>query len=419
MATDKDADVIVIGAGLAGLTCAHHLTQAGKRVLVLEASDGVGGRVRSDIVDGFILDRGFQVLLTAYPAAKEELDYASLDLRSYSPGALIRSRGKTSTLADPWRAPMALLDTVRSPAATLIDKARLGLLTRQLANAEIADFWARMETTTEARLHALKFSSTIMDRFFRPFFGGVFLDDSLQTSSRMFDFVFRMLLDGDNAVPARGMQVISNQLAARLPAGSVRLNARVGAVRDGEVVLIDQAVLRANAVVVATEGPQAAKLLRQPDSARPSKGVSCLYFATDKAPIDKPIIMLNGDGALAGPVNNLSVPSLVSPFYSPKGKHLVSASVLGAHSSADNADLEARTRRQLTDWFGSDVANWTHLRTYHIHHAQPDQTPPALTPIERPVSVSPGLFVCGDHRDQSSIQGALRSGQRTATAVLG
>jgi phytoene dehydrogenase-like protein len=228
-----------------------------------------------------------------------------------------------------------------------------------------------------------------------------------------------MLLDGDNAVPARGMQVISNQLAARLPAGSIRLNARVGAVRDGEVVLIDQAVLRAKSIVVATEGPQAAKLLGQSVIAQPSRGVSCLYFAADRSPLDKPIIMLNGDGPLGGPVNNLSVPSLVSPFYSPKGKHLVSASVLGTHSSADNAELESRTRRQLTEWFGPDVSTWSHLRTYHIQHAQPDQTPPALTPAERPVSLSPGLFVCGDHRDQSSIQGALASGKRAAAAVLG
>lgn len=425
-ATSDSPDVIVVGAGLAGLACAIHLTNAGRSVTVLEASDGVGGRVRSDVVDGFVIDRGFQVLLTAYPEAQAMLDYKALDLRSFAPGALVQIGSERVRVGDPFRDPKSIVASVRAPIGSMVDKARIGLLRLRGGRGSLAELWERPETSTAERLRSLGFSDDVVAHFFRPLFTGIQLDPTLGTSSKMFDFVFRMLSEGDNAVPARGMQAISDQLAARLPVGSIRLGTRVASVEAGSVTLVDAAVHRAGAVVVATEGPQATKLLggRIPDVG--SNSVVALSYACDAAPIDEPILVLNGNGVDAskaggGPVNNVCVSSLVSPLYAPPGRHLVSASIIAARPSGVERDawhreLDTAARAQLRGWFGSQVDGWTALPVSEIHHAQPSQ--PTLTPFERSVKVADGLFVCGDHRDQASIHGALVSGRRAAEAIL-
>ncbi len=420
-----DADVIIVGAGLAGLACAVHLTEAGRSVLVLEASDGVGGRVRSDVVDGFILDRGFQVLLTAYPEAQAMLDYRALDLRSFRPGTLVQVGDKRVLLGDPFRDVRSIPASLAAPVGSPIDKARIGWLRVNSGRGTLEEMWARPETSTAERLVSLRFSDAMVERFLRPLFAGIQLDSSLSTSSRMFDFVFRMLGSGDNAVPANGMGMIPAQLAARLPAGTVRLSSRVAAVSAGSVTLTDSAVLSAGAVVVATEGPQAARLLGGAVPEPGSNSVACLYFAADRAPFDGPLLLLNGNGASpadgGGPINNVCVPSNVSPNCAPPGRHLVSASIIAARPSGmDRAtwhqQLDVEGRAQLRRWFGAQVDGWTTLPTYEIAHAQPAQ--PSLEPVERPVKVADGLYVCGDHRDQASIQGALVSGRRAAEAIL-
>ena len=414
----KSADVLIVGAGLAGLACAIHLQEAGRRVTILEAGDGVGGRVRSDVVDGFVLDRGFQVLLTAYPEAARMLDYKALDLRPFSPGALVQKGAKRSQVADPFREPKSIIASLRAPVGSLLDKLRLGLLTQSLKKATVEAIWEHPESTTLEFLRAQKFSAHMIDRFLGPFLGGIFLDRDLSTSSRMAEFVLRMLALGDNAIPARGMQAIPDQLASRLAPGTIRLGARVAAIKGTSVTLIDEGVIEAATVVVATDGSQAAKLLGDPVTFSGAVPVSCAYFSAATSPISEPMIVLNGDGATGGPVNNLCVPSLVSSAYAPPKQHLISASVLGSHRMADDAALTAAVVTQLRGWFGPQVDGWKHLRTYHVVNAQPVQTPPALTPIERPVRVNPGVYVCGDHRDQASINGALVSGWRAATAVL-
>ena len=234
-----------------------------------------------------------------------------------------------------------------------------------------------------------------------------------------------MLGTGDNAIPANGMGMIPAQLAARLPAGTVRLSSRVAAVSAGSATLTDSAVLSAVAVVVATEGPQAARLLGGAVAEPGSNAVACLYFAADRAPFEGPLLLLNGNGTSTstngGPINNVCVPSNVSPAYAPPGRHLVSASIIAARPSGlDRAtwhqQLDVDGRAQLRRWFGAQVDGWTTLPTYEIAHAQPAQ--PSLDPVERPVKLADGLYVCGDHRDQASIQGALVSGRRAAEAIL-
>ncbi len=408
-------DVAVVGAGLAGLNCARELAARGVDVTLLEASDGVGGRVRSDVVDGFVLDRGFQVLLTAYPEAARVLDYAALDLRAFEPGALVRLGGGFTKVADPFRRPAEILATLASPVGTLGDKIRVGVLRQRVTSGPLERLWQRPERTTDEQLRRLGFSVRMREAFFRPFLAGVLLDDELGASSRQFEFVFRTFSQGDSVLPATGIAAIPEQLAAGLPAGTVRLGTRATAVDPGAVTLEGGERVTARAVVVATPGPEAARLV--PAVPAPaSRGVGCVYFAADRPPLEEPILVL--DGEHAGPVNNLCVPSEVAPGYAPQGAALVSASVLPAAPPGDAAALVPAVRAQLRGWFGGQVDTWRHLRTYRIPHAQPAQPPPALDPPRRPVRLAGGTYVCGDHRDNASIDGALTSGRRAAEAVL-
>ncbi len=409
-----DDDVLIVGAGLSGLCCGLRLQQSNVRFHILEAADGVGGRVRTDTVEGFQLDRGFQVFLTAYPEAKKLLDYNALDLRSFEPGALVRYGGAFHRLTDPWRRPVQGLRSVFSPIGTFMDKVRVGLLRSRVLKGTLEDRFLGPETTTMQALQSFGFSACMIDRFFRPFLGGIFLDSELQTSSRMFEFVFRMFSTGDATLPGQGMEAIPRQLASGLPAECVQLKTQVVRVDAQSVQLASGETLPARAVVVAVEGAAAAKLLGAtiPDAAQ---GVTCLYFAADRSPVNEPVLVLNGEGR--GPVNNLCVPSIAAPHYALEQQHLVSVTVLGIYPG-DYASLEAAVREQLVGWYGAEVNRWRHLRTYRIPYALPRQSSPALSVPERPVRWQPGVYVCGDHRDNASIQGAMVSGRRAAEALL-
>ncbi len=406
--------MVVIGAGLAGLACARRLTEAGLGVQVLEASDGVGGRVRTDGFEGFLLDRGFQVLLTAYPEPRRVLDLTALQLKSFYPGALVHLRGRFHRAADPWRHPLDAVGTLFSPLGTFSDKAHLTALRHHVVAGSWDDLVARPEITTLEALRRARISGTMIDRFFRPFLGGVLAGRELTASSRMFEFVFRAFAVGDVCLPARGMGAIPAQLARHLPAGAVRFGARVERIAERTVRLAGGEAVEAAAVVVATEATEAARLSGLPDVPG-GRALTCLYYAAERSPVDEPILLLDGDGA--GPVNNVAVPSVVAAGYAPPGAALVSATVLG-NPPQDDATLEGSARAQLARWFGASVRRWRHLRTYRIPFAQPEQAPPALTPWRRPVRLRPGLYVCGDHRDNASINGALESGRRAAEAVL-
>ncbi len=404
-------EVIIIGAGLAGLCCARRLQETGVSFQILEASDDIGGRARTDEVDGFLLDRGFQVLLTAYPEAQQVLDYDALNLARFAPGALVRSRGKFHRFSDPWRSPRHLLSTALSPVGSLADKLRVARLRSRVCRGSLEDLFERPEITTIESLSSAGFSPRIIESFFRPFLGGVFLDPELVTSSRMFEFVFRMFATGEAVIPANGMGAMARQLAEQLPAGSVQTGASVESLNGTTVRLASGELLHGEAVVVACEAPAAAKLIGEPAKPR-GQSVTCLYFAAEDPPIEEPILVLNGDGD--GPINNLCVPSQVSATYAPAGQSLVSVTVLGL----PDGDVVLQVLDQLRQWFGSKVDGWRHLRTYRIPYALPHQAPPALTPVAKPAKRRDGLFVCGDYLDTASIQGAMLSGRRAAESAM-
>ncbi len=409
-----DPDVLIVGAGLAGLTCARRLHHRGLTVQVLEASDRVGGRVRTETVDGFRLDRGFQVLLTAYPELRRELDYEALDLHTFTSGALVRYNGGFHRVADPFRHPLDAPGTLVGPIGTLADKARVAQAWYDLTEASIPELMAREERATREVLRTRwGFSDAMVNRFFRPFLGGIFLDRSLSASSRMFEFVFKMFAEGRTALPAGGIDRMPKQMRARLPDEAVRLNAPVERVDEQTVVLEGGEAVSAPYVVVATDAPAADRLV---GGVSPTAGRSttCLYYAASRSPLDDPILVLNGDGV--GPINNLAVPSDVAPGYAPDGRALVSVTVV-EDAPEDEATLERSVREQLIDWFGLAAGGWTHLRSVEVPYALPDQAPPFLSPPEREVRRRPGRYVCGDHTRTASLNGAVASGRAAARAV--
>jgi len=413
----EQIDTLIIGGGLAGLACAVCLSRQGHAVTLLEATDRVGGRVRSDVVDGFVLDHGFQVLLTAYPACQELLDYDRLRLGRFDPGALVRSRGRFATLVDPWRRPSQIFATAMANVGTLGDKLRIGRLRRLACSGTLQELYQRTSDTTENRLRQLGFTPGMIDSFFRPFLGGVMLDESLTTSSRMLEFVFRMFASGDVGLPADGMAAIARQLADQLPAGTIRFQQSVVAIDYPRVTLAGGDTWTARHIVVATESDAAAKLLGLPTIKTAWRGTTTIYYAASQPPDPRKMLMLRGDER--GPVQSAVVLSNVAPQYAPPGQALISVSIGEGHQESPLDPLDAGVRSQLRNWFGECVDSWRRLRCFRIPYGLPvmdlENVAAALTGPE--LGAPANVFVCGDHRETPSIQGALHSGIRVARMI--
>jgi phytoene dehydrogenase-like protein len=402
-----EAEVVVVGAGLAGLAAARRLAVTGVEVVLLEAGPTVGGRVATDVVDGFLIDRGFQVYNTAYPEAARVLDHDALDLRPFTPGALVRVGDRLHRVADPRRRPLAAPGTVLAPIGSPLDKARVALLAGRDALLPAGRLTDGPETSTYEALRQRGLSDTVIDRFLRPFLAGVFLERDLATSSRFFDLVWRTFARGSVCVPAGGMRRIPDQLAARLPAGTLRLGVSATAVRSGEVVT-DRGTIRARSVIVATDPGTAARLL--PGLAAPlMNAVTTVYHAVAEPPVTEPTLVLDGEGA--GPIVNSVVLTAAAPTYSPDERALISTSVLGA-TAPDDAAL----RRDLERLWGVSTSDWETVAVTAVPAALPAAPPPLR--FRQPVELGDGLYVAGDHRDTPSIQGAMVSGKRAAAAVL-
>jgi phytoene dehydrogenase-like protein len=416
-------DCIVVGAGLAGLACARELHRVGRRVVVLEAGDRVGGRVATDTVAGFRVDRGFQVYNDAYPEGRRQLDVAALDLGRFDAGALVAEGGRLRPIADPWRSPLAAVRGVLQGTVGIAD----GLRTARLRHDALLAFRSGRldpdrcvvgdERTTRAALADRGFSPGFVRRFFVPFFGGVFLERALETAETVFLFDFAMFAVGNACLPRGGMDAIPRQLAAALPDGVVRTCCRVAAVAPGRVTLADGTVLKARDVVLATDARALGTLL--PDvcgvASRGWKGTRLVAFAAERSPLDEPTVVVSADER--GAIDNLTVPSDVAGGYAPVGTALVQVSVR-EDAPRDDVALVAAVREQAASWFGPVVHRWRHLTTVAVPHALPDESPSARRGLCVAPRVSPGVFVCGDHCTSASINGALASGRLAAEAIL-
>lgn len=404
---DSSPEILVIGAGLAGLTAATVLKQAGHEVLVVEAGDDVGGRVRTDHQEGFLLDRGFQILLTSYPELVRHLDLDSLELRPFASGAKIFKNGKFEVVADPFRDFFMGLATATSSAISFKDKLNLFRLRNSLVRGK-AFLTQDEDVHVLEHLQTLGFSQKAISNFFVPFLGGIKLDPELKGSARLSLWILKMLFTGTAALPKDGMQAIPNQLAMKLGRENIFLNSPVSKLEESKAILDSGKIITPSHVIIATEAPAASRLLGNEEPL--SRPTSCVYFAAPHPPSQTDALLLNGQKT--GHARNVAILTNVAPSYSSNQEALISAAIPGRYET----EVHEEVIDQMKNWFGEQVDTWRHLRTYSIRHGQPDFQ--SKMPFRKLNQINSTLWICGDHRDTPSIQGAMVSGRRTAESLI-
>lgn len=406
--------VAVVGAGLSGLIAAYELAPE-HDVTVYERRDGVGGRVRSTRRDGYVFDRGFQVLFTAYPEARRYLDYDALDLRDYPPGAHVASDDGLSTLADPLRAPRDAPAALLSRDATFGDKLRVLRLRAELRRKSRDDCFADGETTTREYLRERGFSSRFVERFAEPFYGGVTLDRSLGTSSSVFEFTFSSLSRGRTVVPASGMGAIPEHLAEKAQEAGAEVVTGT-AVEDvtpkGDTVGVETETTEGYDAVVVAADPREAERLTGVPTPDGGKGCTTAYYVLDEPLGVDGKLVLNADPRGDEP-SHIAPVSEVAPEHSPRDTPMVSATWLEARD--DENALVGGTRSALARW-GIDVdAEQVHVDT--VEFAQFLQPPGFRDTLPANDAPDGNVFLAGDYTEDSSINGAMLSGRRAAEAV--
>ncbi|MFJ4470662.1 NAD(P)/FAD-dependent oxidoreductase [Streptomyces sp. NPDC089424] len=431
------ADVVVVGAGVAGLAAAHRLTGAGIATTVLEAAPCVGGRMATEKVDGFRLDRIGQLLFTSYPELRLTPGLDTLALRAFAPGVLLHSDGRRQRAGAPagggsargaLHAVRALASAPRvaprpaagprglagapragAPLGGAVDQARLGAALARIGAMPVERLLARPELPAAQALATRGLPTRTIDGFVRPLLAALLCDPELSTSSRCADLALRAFAAGRMCLPEGGAEVLPELLAGGLPPGSVRTGVRVTDVSTTSVSTAEHGEFRCRAVLVATDARTAAELLpglRVPDF-RP---VTVVHHTTDEPPETGASLLLDADRG--GPVAHTAVVSAVDPARAPAGRALVSSTVLGTPPD----DVDTAVRMHLARLYGTSTARWETLAVQHTAEAVPAMRPPH--DLRRPVRLLAGLYVCGDHRDTSTVQGALHSGRRASTAIL-
>lgn len=398
--------VIIIGAGIAGLAAAQNLKRQGiTDFVVIDAADKVGGKVRTDLVNGYLMDRGFQIFLPAYPEAPRFLDYAKLRLQPFLKGALILYRGKKLHFSDPSQGVKSIFQTAITGPGSVGDKLKLLQLKRKLDKADVAHLFSGRSLSAVGYLEKLGFSREMIELFWKPFYQGVFLENELNTSSEMLEFTFKMFSAKGGAVPALGMQAIPDQMAAEVGSDHFRLSESVNQI-DGQTVITSHGSYRAEEIILATDEGAKARLLGQPQQVR-YVGVSNYYFATSRLPFRSRQVIVNANAHRR--INNVAFMSEISNAYAAQGKQLISVSANGT-----GHDL-MQIRAELQTLFGAEVEQWSHLKTYQITHALPEQRSVrrSFDPMIRQ-----GLYTCGDYLLYGSIDAAIRSGRMASDQVL-
>ena len=399
--------ITIIGAGIAGLTCAKYLKDKGIEAMILESSNAVGGRVRTDDVEGFRLDRGFQVLLTSYPEAKKILDYDALKFYELPSGARIRRRNDFFVMPNPLKNFLTAPQALFSPVGSLFDKAKVLQLNFETSNANEPDESSKKPAgTTMEFLKNFGYSDAIIEQFFQPFFGGVFLERDLHTNAALFKFLYDQFGKGEVVVPADGMQAIPEQIAAHLSPEQIRLNTPIQKIDGTTIHLENGETVEAEKIVIATDANAAAKLLGETSQVK-FNGTTCLYFASEQSLkfSGEPYLIINSNTDEI--INHVLDASAVAPSYAPTGKTLISVNIIG-----DKEFAVEEITAELSDWFGGSY-DWRHLKTYKIPDALPQffENQPAA---KNNLKISENLYRCGDYAAYPSLNAAMKTGRVVA-----
>ena len=406
----KDFKIYIVGAGVSGLVAAQVLENKGYHPIILEASDRAGGRVKTDIKKGFQLDHGFQVLLSSYPAAQKYLDFKALKLQKLNPGAVIFKNGKKQIIGDPLRDISTLFSTLFSGIGTLLDKFKIFQLNLKLKNKSIEAIFSSNEISTKAYLQEFGFSSQIIAQFFTPFFTGIFLENELTTSSRMFEFVFKMFGEGLAVIPKGGMEEISKQLVSNLKNTTFQYNTQVTSVSDKEIILHTEDKLVSTATIIAADDSKLVK--NAPSKNLTWKSCQTLYFTANKRVIEKPMIgLVSREDSL---INNIFYHTSVAT-HSNNTEELLSVTVVKEHQLSEE-QLIAAVIKQLKEECHIDTI--TFLEIYNIKRALPDlkDIKYEVTPSE--TQLSSGIFLAGDLQLNGSLNAAMISGEKAALRVI-
>lgn len=407
--------IIIIGAGISGLALAITLQQRGRSFMILEANDRVGGRICTDEIDGYKLDRGFQVYLDAYTEGKHFFEYADLNLKRFDPGALILlPNGQLSSFADPGRKWTAIFNLLSSKVGNLEDKLLIYSLKTRLLNQRSEQIFEKKDYDTARVLERYGYSTQAKNNFFIPFFRGIFLEKELQTNRKMFDFVFKMFAKGYANLPAQGMEELPKQLLRRIPGNLVHYNTKAVGM-DGLTVITDSGQTFKGSKIIWACPPVHEYHVSKPNKFKPWNGVTTVYFSSDKAPFTNKMIALNAsENAYC---NHLAVVSNISPDYAPKGKHLISANIIGIDEKSDG-EISDRIKEEMRKWFGPEVNQWSFLKCYRIPNALPNQESVCYNLHIEKARISDDVFVCGDWLLNGSIQAALRCGRQLGEFLL-
>ena len=406
----KDFKIYIVGAGVSGLVAAQVLENQGYQPVILEASDRAGGRVKTDIKKGFQLDHGFQVLLSSYPAAQKYLDFKALKLQELKPGAVIFNNGKQQIIGDPLRDISTLFSTLFSGIGTLSDKFKIFQLNLKLKNKSIEAIFSSDEISTKAYLQEFGFSSQIIAQFFTPFFTGIFLENELKTSSRMFEFVFKMFGEGLAVIPKEGMEEISKQLVSNLKNTTFQYNTQVTSVSDKEIILHAGDKLVSTATIITTD---ASKLVKNAPSKNLTwKSCQTLYFTANKRVIEKPMIgLVSMEDSL---INNIFYHTSVAS-HSNNTEELLSVTVVKEHQLSEE-QLIAAVIKQLKE--ECTIDHLTFLAIYHIKRALPDLKNIKYEVSPSETQLSSGIFLAGDVQLNGSLNAAMIAGEKAALQVI-
>ncbi|MEM6395455.1 MAG: NAD(P)/FAD-dependent oxidoreductase [Bacteroidota bacterium] len=415
--SDKNHQPVIVGAGVAGLIAAQHLERAGLQPIMLEAEDRVGGRLKTDEHEGFLLDRGFQVLLNGYKEVQRYLDLKALGVKSFRPGAHIHLQSTRFRVVDPLREPAQIVRTGLSPVGTFQDKLLLAKLGVRLGRQGVAKCFKNFEEQpTIDYLRDFGFSEKILDRFFKPFFGGIFLEQQLSTPAGLFRFVFKMFAEKQAVLPKGGIESIAHQLAAKLTQTDIRTNISVKAVESDRVILDDGSELFARGVIIACKPHALVKGLPQVVTS-PWKGTSNLYFYSARRLRENRLINLVADRTST--INNFCVIDEVQRSYKPadKGGSLISVSL--KEDQTEPSEVAAQVEQDLLRHTRLPNDALTFLRAYRIEKALPNLDHLSHTRQPGHSRLRDQIFLAGDQELNGSLDAAMRSGRLAAIGLLG